>query len=440
MLSILALGVGIGLTISGRLAPVQARSNPGTGFAAVPGSVGSEDLTGPYEIVKDWPQNISTLPGNEKWTYGAAQGVFAESPDRIYMLFRGELPEMKAPKPVLLPQLGPSISFPVAGFWRDASAASLPGTSSTDNDTNEWLTAWEGKSDKIGIKGPPYRQLGVDAKWENCIVVVDRNGKIIETWKQWDNLFRRPHAIYISPYDPDKSVWVVDDNMHAIYKFSHDGKKLLQTLGTPGVPGADATHFNRPTYIDWLPDGTFFVADGYTGTRVAKFDKDGKFLLEWGKLGGPPRGPVDTRPGYFSNVHGVAVDQATRHIFVNDRYNHRIQVFDENGKYLYEWKVDDGLNGSSLHLLYIGSGKTIWTYDRTTSKMVEWDLQGHLLYSWGSLGDFPGALWGVHGLSVDQEGNLYLAEVDTGHVDKFRPRAGANRDFLVPKPVYSAWK
>jgi hypothetical protein len=236
MLLMLALGVGIGIIISGRLASVEARSKAGAGFAAVPGSLGSEDLTGPYDVVKNWPQDISTLPGNEKWTYGAGESVFAESPNRIYMLFRGELPKMAPPKAVILPQLGPSISFPVAGFWRDATVASLPGTGGTDNDTSEWLTA--------------------------CVVVVDGSGKIIETWKQWDKLFRRPHSIYISPYDPEKNVWIVDDNMQVIYRFTHDGSRLLQTIGTPGVAGADATHFNRPTYIDWLPDGTFFVSDG----------------------------------------------------------------------------------------------------------------------------------------------------------------------------------
>ena len=68
----LTVGIGIGVTIAGRQARVEAaRSKPGTGFAAVPGSLGSEDLTGPYEVVKNWPQDISTLPGNEKWTYGA---------------------------------------------------------------------------------------------------------------------------------------------------------------------------------------------------------------------------------------------------------------------------------------------------------------------------------------------------------------------------------
>jgi hypothetical protein len=75
---------------------------------------------------------------------------------------------------------------------------------------------------------------------------------------------------------------------------------------------------------------------------------------------------------------------------VNDRNNHRIQVFDENGKFQYQWKVD--ADPSSLHLLYIGSGNTIGTFDRTTSKMVERDLQGHLLYDRGAMGMFPGGL------------------------------------------------
>jgi NHL repeat-containing protein len=442
MALLLALGVGIGFLASARLATVQGQAKPGAGFAAVPGELGSEDLTGPYELVKGWPKDISTLPGNENWTYGAGESVFAESPNRIYALFRGELPKMAPPKAMLLPQAGPSISFPVAGFWRDATVAALPGTGGTDDDAREWLTSWEGKAPERGIKGPPYRQLGVDANWQNCLVVFDGSGNIIETWKQWDKIFRRPHSVYVSPYDPEKNVWVVDDNMQVIYRFTHDGSKLLQTIGTPEILGEDATHFNRPTYLDWLPDGTFFVSDGYTGTRVAKFDKNGKFLMQWGTKGGPrganDKTPVETRPSYFSNVHGIAVDPKTHNVFVNDRNNHRIQVFDENGKYLYEWSIK--ADPSSLHLLYIGSGHTIWTFDRSTNKMLEYDLQGHLLYSWGSMGAFPGGLWGVHGVSVDQDGNLYVAEVDSGRVQKFHPKAGANPEFLVAKPVYSAWK
>jgi outer membrane lipoprotein-sorting protein len=434
LLVVFGLGVGFGMWREGDRAEAQ-RAAAGVGFAAIPSAIGSEDLTGPYEVVKGWPKDISTLPGNDKWTYGAGQGVFAESPNRVFMLFRGELPKIPTPRNVLLPQVGPSISFPIAGLWRDATSASLPGVGGTDQDTRKWLTAWEGKDDTIGIKGPPYRQLGVDAKWEHCIVVADANGNIVETWDQWDKLLRRPHSVYISPYDPEKHVWVVDDNMQVIYRFTHDGKQLVQTIGTPEQEGADATHFNRPTFIDWLPDGTFFVSDGYTGTRVAKFDKNGKFLMQWGIKGNPPN---ETRPNYMNNVHGVAVDVETRRVFVNDRDNNRIQIFDENGKYLSEWKIT--VRPSSLHYVVIGDDRKLVTFDRNTHKMLKYELDGRLIYSWGTLGDFPGTLWGVHGMATDQEGNLYVAEVDAGRFQKFRPRPGANPAALLGKPIYSAWR
>ena len=82
----------------------------------------------------------------------------------------------------------------------------------------------------------------------------------------------------------------------------------------------------------------------------------------------------------------------------------------------------------------------LWAFDRGTSKMLKYDLNGHFLYSWGTWGDFPGGFWGVHGMSVDQEGNLYVAEVDSGRAQKFRPRPGANPALLIGKPFYSAWK
>ena len=78
---------------------------------------------------------------------------------------------------------------------------------------------------------------GVDWRWEHCIVVVNEEGKIVEDWTQWDKLFTRPHDVEISPYDPQKNVWVVDAEGHAVYKFCNDGKKLLLTLGTPRAAG-----------------------------------------------------------------------------------------------------------------------------------------------------------------------------------------------------------
>jgi hypothetical protein len=413
----------IGFLLGNRLTPVQGKEQPGSGFAAIPGQKGGQDTFGPYEPVKDWPKNISTVAGNEKWTWGAGQSVYAESPNRVFLIFRGELPNIKRPETRLIPEFGPSLQFPIGRLpWRDATVAALPGAGGTGQDPADGMKLWKGT-------------LGVDAKWENCLTVADANGNIIERWTQWDKIFKRPHFVAINPYDPQKYVWVVDDHMHAIYKFSHDGKELVQTIGTPTVSGADGTHFNRPTFLAWLPDSTMFVADGYNGTRVAKFDKDGKFLLDWGKKGTAPN---DKRPSYFNNVHGIAVDPQTRRVFVNDRGNHRVQVFDENGKYLYEWSF--GGEPSDIHLLYMGADRNLWAYDRGTSKMLKYDLEGHFLYSWGTWGDFAGGFWGVHGFSVDQEGNFYVAEVDNGRVQKFRPRQGANAAFLIGKPVYSAWK
>jgi len=117
--------------------------------------------------------------------------------------------------------------------------------------------------------------MGIDARWEHLLVAVDANGNITEQFPQWDSLFRRPHAIYINPYDPQKHVWVVDDHNQTLFEFTNDLKQLVKTIGTKGEPGADDKHFNRPTFLAWLPDSTMFVADGYNGTRVVKFDKDG---------------------------------------------------------------------------------------------------------------------------------------------------------------------
>ena len=423
-LVLLAISIGclVGFLFVNNPAPAFGQGGAAS-TAAVPKELGGQDIFGAYDVVKNWPADISTLPGNENWTWGAGQSIFAENPNRILLLFRGELPNIKRPAIKLIPEFGPSIQFPIGRLpWRDATMSSLPGAGGTGQDPEDGPKLWKGT-------------VGVDAKWENCLTVVDGKGKIIETYPQYDHMFKRPHFIAINPYDPEKHVWIVDDHMHAIYIFTNDLKTLVQTIGTPTVKGADGTHFNRPTFLTWLPDSTVFVGDGYNGTRVAKFDKAGKFLMDWGKKGDPPN---DKRPYYMNNVHGIAIDPQTKRVFVNDRANHRVQVFDDMGKYLYEWNF--GPDPSDIHLLYIGADRMLWAFDRGTNKMLKYDLEGHFLYSWGTWGDFPGGFWGVHGFSVDQDGNFYVAEVDNGRAQKFTPRAGANPAYLVSKPVYSAWK
>jgi hypothetical protein len=414
------VGMLVGFVLAGREAGEDdLETSPSTSFAAVSGLVGGQDQVGPYEVVPNWPKPLSQLPGHENWTWGAVQGIFAESPDRVYILLRGELPVLPRPEESPYPDVAPSLSFPVSGTpFRNASVG--PVTSPGNTGTDGW-NAWQGT-------------LGVDARWEHCLIVVDADGNIVEEWTQWDSIFRRPHFVAINPYDPEKHVWVVDDRQHAVYKFSNDGQRLVQTFGVPGESGEDETHFNRPTFLAWLPDSTLFVTDGYANTRVVKFDSNGDFLLTWGERGSPPN---DERPGYFNAVHGVAVDPDTRRVYVTDRANRRIQVFDENGHFLHQFSTG---GPSTPQFLYLSADKNLWVADNSTSKIVKFDLQGRFQYSWGSQGEWPGAMWNVHGISVDQEGNLYLAEVNNGRPQKFRPRPGANPEFLTGLPIRSAWE
>jgi DNA-binding beta-propeller fold protein YncE len=406
----------IALSLAAGPSLAQNGAPAGSGFVAIPGQVGGQDIFGAYDVDPDWPKDIATIPGHEGWTFGAGQSVFAESPDRVFVVQRGELPNIERPETRKLTDIGPSISFPIGRLpWRDATAASPPG-------------ALDGDDSDRGRRG-------VDFRWEHCILVFDREGNLIEDWTQWDAMLRRPHALYISPYDPEKHVWLVDDYRHAVFKFTNDGKTLVQTLGVPNERGSDERHFFRPTFMAWQPDGSFYVADGYRNTRVVKFDKDGNYLLEWGQAGNEG---TETRPGYFNNVHGIAVDPETRRVFVNDRDNHRAQVFDENGEFLHEWKFGD--EPSDIHMFIMGGDRNIWAADRGTSKILKYDLDGHFLYAFGTWGDFPGGMWGVHGMHVDSEGNLYIAEVDNGGAQKFVPRPGANPDFLIGAPAHPAWR
>ena len=111
---VLAIAIFFGLVQRQRTVQAQAAQ-----------AKGGQDMFGAYEVVKGWPKDISTLPGNEKWTWGAGQSVYAESPNRVFLLFRGELPNIKRPPSRLLPDFGPSIQFPIGRLpWRDATTAS----------------------------------------------------------------------------------------------------------------------------------------------------------------------------------------------------------------------------------------------------------------------------------------------------------------------------
>jgi len=345
----------------------------GLAYAAAAPQKGGEDETGPYEVVPNWPQPFH----EEGWTWGSTAAVWAESPDRVFVFQRGELDVLK---------------------------------------------------EKPGGSGlPPRAATNGKPRWQNCLMVFDRNGKLIESWRQHDDKFVRPHRIVISPFDTERHVWLVDDGAHQVFKFTNDGKKLLMVIGEKGKPGNDEYHFNRPTDIAFLPTGDFYVSDGYVNTRVVKYSKHGKFLLQWGK---PGKGP-----GEFNLVHGISIDVDRQRVYVSDRSNSRIQVFDLDGKYIEEWN-----NIRSPYYLALTKDHELVVSDGVTQKILKYDLNGKLLHGWGTFGAFPGGLWGVHQVNVDSEGNLYLAEVFNGRVQKLRPKAGADRTRLIAQTTHSLTK
>jgi len=154
------------------------------------------------------------------------------------------------------------------------------------------------------------------------IVVLDPKGNFIRSWGK--DMFKIPHGIRI---DPAGNVWTVDANTSMVYKFTPKGKKLLE-IAIGDVP--DKTKdFCGATDIAFAKNAHVFVSDGYCNARVIEYDATGTKLREWGKHG--------TAPGEFDTVHSIAIGPQGN-LYVADRENGRLQWFDQNGKFLGEWK------------------------------------------------------------------------------------------------------
>ncbi len=355
-------------------------------------------------MVPNWPQPLPDGPDGVKhdgWTWGSVGAVYAETPDRIWIAQRGELPLPEKAKP-----------------WTPYALLTPSRGSATGN------------TDGLSATCEPTAKRGWERRWHHSVIIVNRDGKLVQDWPFMEKMFsqtacgRGPHKIKMNPYDAAKHVWIIDDQQHVIWKFTYDGKLVL-TLGTVGQRGRDGGRlFDRPTDIDWLPDGTFFISDGYGGTRVAKFDKDGKFIKDWG---GPPKDPTNPGPNEFNTVHSIQISK-DRRLFVVDRAHRRFQVFDVEGKFLDMFTT--GVR-SLPYAHLITTDQMLWVADGGTMRVLKYDLNGRFLYGWGGLGGQPGQLNGPHSLTVDQDGNLYLAEVFGGRVQKFRPKPNADKTKLV---------
>lgn len=236
------------------------------------------------------------------------------------------------------------------------------------------------------------------------VIVFDRKGKYLRSWGR--GLFQVPHGVRV---DKEDNVFVTDIGFHQVMKFTKEGE-LRFALGTKGVAGADEKTFNRPTDIGFAKNGDFYVGDGYGNSRVVKFSREGKYLMSWGK---PGRGP-----GEFQVPHAIAVDSKGS-VYVSDRENNRIQVFDANGKFLKQWNhlgCTQGmmiLPNDDMWILSHRNNIENLTYDTLAGRIMHIDITtGKILGSMES----PG-----HWLAVSTFGEIYVGSL-TGNVFYWYPR------------------
>jgi sugar lactone lactonase YvrE len=253
------------------------------------------------------------------------------------------------------------------------------------------------------------------------VMKFDADGKLVRSFGS--GLFLVPHGIDV---DRDGNVWVTDasDGMdtpsnkgHQVFKFSPDGKLLL-TLGKPGVAGAGMDTFNRPSDVLVAPNGDIFVADGHGGNsndRIVKFSGDGRFLMAWGHRG--------TAPGEFNTPHGITMDSQGR-LFVADLWNYRIQIFDQNGKFIDQW-MQFGQPGG----VYIDRNDVLYVADSLSGPAARKEWVRGIRIGSARTGMVTGfipdptpdvvPITAAEGVAADAAGNIYTAVVMAPAVHKY---------------------
>jgi hypothetical protein len=372
---LLLMGLGSALVAQNRgrggPTPNQGSSQPNVvydSYAPVDGK-GGEEVSGPYDVVKGWPQ-----PVIEGWTINA-EGIWAESPDRIIAVGRGT---HKSP----------------------------------------WKTFW-GPAAMRGLGAPiPAEQQ----KQQRMIVVYNRAGKVVETWDQWSSILPDVQQVQENPYDPEHHLWIATDD--SLEEFTRDGKTHVKSLTVKDIPAADTQngHF-VVEHFAWASTGELYAAGG---NRLVRFSKDGKFLSAFGTPGNGPGELGIVGEGLHGNgIHGVAIDTNRNRMYVDDRVNSRIVVFDLTGKFLDRWPNIPG----PYCIRLTADGRFLWISDGYTQKIGRYDaLTGKLIpnSTWGTMGVAPGAIWGWHWFTTDTEGNLYVGEDMAFRIQKFVPRKDGN--------------
>ena len=239
------------------------------------------------------------------------------------------------------------------------------------------------------------------------VIEFDANGKFVRGFGE--GLFTRTHGLRI---DREDNIWVTDVGAHIVTKFSPQGQALL-TLGTKGQPGdwdaaSQSHHFNEPNDVIAGRNGDIFVVQGHTAgkgdPRVLKFDKNGTFIKSWGGRG--------TEPGQFTVAHGVAID-AQGLVWVTDRENQRIQIFDQDGKFVRQLKY------SGLPCGLVIGDQYIYMVNGFAGQLLRLDLNGHVLAAVGKPGKGLGEFGEAHFVAASPKGEIYVADTVNSTLHKF---------------------
>ena len=241
------------------------------------------------------------------------------------------------------------------------------------------------------------------------MIVFDRDGNFLRAWGE--NIFSRAHGIHIGP---DETLYCTDDGDHTMRACSLDGK-VVMTIGIPGKPSPfmAGEPFHRCTHTALSPQGDLYVSDGYGNARVHKYAPDGRLLFSWGEPGADP--------GQFNIPHNICCD-ADGWVYVADRENHRVQVFDGNGRYETQWHNMHRPCGLCMEtgadpLCYIGELGPGMKINRETPNLGPrisiLNNKGELLARIGDIhrGMAPNQFLAPHGLAVDSHGDIYVGEV-----------------------------
>jgi DNA-binding beta-propeller fold protein YncE len=260
-----------------------------------------------------------------------------------------------------------------------------------------------------GVAADAQDNVYVFNRGAHPMMVFDRHGNFLRSWGE--GMFPRAHGLTMGP---DETVFCTDDGDHTVRKCTLDGKVLF-TLGTSGNPAAfmSGDPFNRCTHVAIDPrNEDFYVSDGYGNARVHKYAPNGKLLFSWGESG--------TDRGQFNIVHNIATDK-DGWVYVADRENHRIQVFDPHGKFETQWVNMSRPCGlyidHAAELAYIGElGAAIGPNAQARNlgpRVSIYNTQGQLLARLGDQpeGEAPGQFIAPHGICIDSRGDIYVGEV-----------------------------